>query len=144
MGSFFDDFMSGWFREHVLFTEGAITRDKAQIMDTLNHTLAVPLVKQAQSAGLRVEAQYVDDIDDALQPVIINVQLGSNDVFTDSQWMTIEVYDDNNIKARLTDALKSHFQLKDAYLAFESLQSATDYLGKMYAQVKRNVSENQI
>jgi hypothetical protein len=142
MRNAFDEFMNAWFRDEVLFVEGAVTRDKAQIMDTINHTLAVPLVKQAQEAGLKVEAQYVDDIEDALQPAIINVQMGGNETFHQSEYLTIEVYDDNNIKVRLTNAVREYFQLKDGYLAFESLQAATDYLGKLYTGVTRTVAEN--
>lgn len=141
MRSAFDEFMDEWFYEEVLFGEGAVTRDKARIMDTINHDLAAKLVVQAQEAGLRVEAQYVDDIEDAIQPAIINVQMGSNETFPQSEWLTIEVYDDNNIKARLTDAVREHFQIRDGYLAFESLQAASDYLARLYAGITRTVAE---
>jgi hypothetical protein len=135
---FFEQWMDGWFKDEVL-QEGEVTREKAKIMDTINHDLAAKIVVQAQETGLKVEANYIDDIDDAIQPAVISVQLGSNSTFQDSQWMTVEVYDDNNIKARLTDAVRDHMGLEDGYLAFESLDSAMSYLGKIYAQVTGSI-----
>lgn len=129
--NFFKKAMKSFCEEALI--EGAVTQTKAQIMDFLNHEITAKIVMQAKQAGFKVEADYVDDVDGTIEPAVVNVQLGYNSKTSESsQWITITVYDDNDIKVRLTKKIKSIVGEQNEYLAFESLNEVMTYLGKVY------------
>lgn len=129
--TFFKKFIKSFCEDALI--EGAVTRSKAQIMDYLNHEITAKIVNQAKQEGFKVEADYVDDVDGAIEPAIVNVQLGYNPKTSESsQWITITVYDDNDIKVRLTEKIKTIVGEQNSYLAFESLNEVMTYLSKIY------------
>lgn len=127
---FFKKFIKSFCEDSLI--EGIVTQNKAEIMDAINQH-AAKLVTQAKEAGFKVEADYVDDVDGVIEPAIVNVQLGYNAKTSESsQWITITVYDDTNIKVRLTNKIKQIVGEQNSYLAFESLDEAMNYLARVY------------
>lgn len=116
--------------------ENAVAQSKAEIANTLNQN-AAKIAAEAQNAGFKVEADYVDDVDETIEPVIINIQLGHRSKTSQSsQWITVTVYDDTDIKVRITNKIKQIIGESNTYLSFDSLNEVLSYLNRIYEYCK--------
>lgn len=116
-------------------SEGYVVKAKAGIMDTING-IAANLNTQAQGYGLDAKTQYLRDIDDRISPAVMTVQLGFAGPFPQSEAMTVEIYDDDNIIVKLPEGVAKHPQVsKDPYVSVSSYEAAYEFLGNLYERV---------
>lgn len=132
--NFFSQVMKSFCKDALI--ENAVAQSKAEIANTLNQN-AAKIAAEAQNAGFKVEADYVDDVDETIEPVIINIQLGHRSKTSQSsQWITVTVYDDTDIKVRITNKIKQIIGESNTYLSFDSLNEVLSYLNRIYEYCK--------
>lgn len=120
-------------RLHESEAEGEVGHMKADIMKRLND-MGARLVRQAQAAGIEAQSKYIQDVDQEILPVKVEIQLGRREDHPASEWQSIYIYDDNNLKMRLTKTIAERFGL-DSYLSFESMEDLSEFLRRLYQQV---------
>lgn len=132
--NFFSQVMKSFCKDALI--ENAVAQSKAEIANTLNQN-AAKIAAEAQNAGFKVEADYIDDVDETIEPVIINIQLGHRSKTSQSsQWITVTVYDDTDIKVRITNKIKQIIGESNTYLSFDSLNEVLSYLNRIYEYCK--------
>jgi len=116
-----------------MINEGSVTNLKAQIMDTING-VASKIALFVHGSGFKVDAHYLEDIDDNIKSVLLEIQLGGRAAFPNSEVAKVEVYDDDNIKLLLSDNLARAFQV-DNFHSFGTADEANALLGKILHRV---------
>lgn len=114
----------------MIYSEGTVERSRNALRQTLNY-VAQQIGTNARRQGLDTEVYLLKDVTEDSKQAVIEIQLGHNALFNDSQVAEVVVFDEDNIRINLPVSLANVFNFKEANF-FKSVSDVVTFLDRIY------------